>query len=89
MTTTLASPPQAATFDLDTTCRFGADALAQSDYRRAVSRADPLAFALLDPPHHLRGDGGRITFSEFHRDLPESTVFPHGPQCTASYAGTG
>lgn len=50
MTTTLASPPQAATFDLDTTCRFGADALAQSpDYRRAVSRADPLAFALRYP----------------------------------------
>lgn len=54
--------------------RFDADALVQSaDYRRAVSRVDPLAFALIYLPHHLRGEetGGEITFSEFHLDLIE------------------
>jgi phage terminase large subunit-like protein len=54
--------------------QFDADALVRSaDYRRAVSRVDPLAFALLYLPHHLRGEetGDRITFSEFHLDLVE------------------
>lgn len=34
---------------------------------------DPLAFALIYLPHHLRGDetGGQITLSEFHLDLIE------------------
>lgn len=53
---------------------FSADALVLSaDYRRAVSRVDPLAFALVYLPHHLRGDetGGQVTFSEFHLDLVE------------------
>ncbi len=54
--------------------RFNPDALIKSaDYRRAVSRVDPLAFALSYLSHHLKGEetGGRITLSEFHLDLIE------------------
>ena len=54
--------------------RFDPDALVRSpDYRRAVTRVDPLAFALIYLPHHLRGPetGDRITLSEFHLDLIE------------------
>ena len=53
---------------------FDPDALVRSgEYRRAVSRVDPLAFALIYLPHHLKGDetGGQVTFSEFHLDLIE------------------
>jgi len=60
------------TFDLDYYLeRFDVDALERSpDYRRAVTQADPLAFALVYMPHHLRGDDtGGITFSAFHLDL--------------------
>lgn len=44
-----------------------------ADYRRAVTRADPLMFALVYLSHHLRDDstGNRVTFSEFHLDLFE------------------
>lgn len=74
-----AMAPQAAGvpsgFDLDGyLAGFSMDGLLRSpDYRRAVSRVDPLAFALVYLPHHLRGDetGGAITFSEFHLDLIE------------------
>lgn len=54
--------------------RFDPDALVRSpDYRRAVTRVDPLAFLLVYLPHHLRGPetGDRITLSEFHLDLVE------------------
>jgi phage terminase large subunit-like protein len=65
-----AAPP---VFDLSAyLTRFDADALVRSpDYRRAVTRVDPLAFSLVYLPHHLRGDetGGQVTFSEFHLDL--------------------
>lgn len=75
MTITLAAPPRTATFDLGAyLARFNAEALLRSaDYRRAVSRVDPLAFALIYLPHHLRGaeTGGQITLSEFHLDLIE------------------
>ncbi|MGH3692578.1 MAG: hypothetical protein ACRDRX_00990 [Pseudonocardiaceae bacterium] len=75
MTAALDSPLWAAAFDLRRyLVGFDADALVRSaDYRRAVSRVDPLVFALIFLPHHLRGDetGGRITFSEFHLDLIE------------------
>lgn len=75
MTTTLAPPPQPTTCDLGSyLARFDADALVRSpEYRRAVSRVDPLAFALIYLPHHLRGEetGGQITLSEFHLDLIE------------------
>lgn len=53
---------------------FNVDALIRSpEYRQAVSRIDPLAFALIYFAHHLRGSetGDRITFSEFHLDLIE------------------
>lgn len=67
--------PDVTSFDLaGYLSRFNADALVRSpEYRRAVSRIDPLAFALIYLPQHLRGDetGGRITFSEFHLDLVE------------------
>lgn len=45
--------------------------LTTPDARRELTRLDPLAFALLYLPHHLRGDatGGKITLSEFHVDL--------------------
>jgi phage terminase large subunit-like protein len=70
-----ASVLTAPAFDLESYLgRFDADALVRSpDYRRAVSRVDPLAFALTYLPHHLRGDetGGEITLSEFHLDLIE------------------
>ncbi|WP_297699626.1 hypothetical protein [Mycobacterium sp.] len=74
MTATLAAP-QTTQFDLRAyLAKLNADALVRSpDYRRAVTRVDPLAFALAYLPHHLRGDetGGQITFSEFHLDLIE------------------
>jgi phage terminase large subunit-like protein len=71
------SPPGVAppAFDLGGyLARFSADALVQSaDYRRAVSRVDPRAFALIYLRHHLTGEetGGQLTFSEFHHDLIE------------------
>lgn len=62
-------------FDLGVILRgLDADALLRSaDYRRTITRVDPLMFALVYLPHHLRGDetGGEITFSEFHLDLIE------------------
>jgi phage terminase large subunit-like protein len=74
---TLAVAPEAVagppTFNLSGyLARFNVDALVRSpDYRRAIARVDPLAFALIYLPHHLRGDetGGQITLSEFHLDL--------------------
>lgn len=78
MTTLLAARPQQTAdrpsgFDLGAVlASLNADALVRSaDYRRAMSRVDPLIFALTYLPHHLRGEetGGQITFSEFHLDL--------------------
>jgi hypothetical protein len=42
-----------------------------ADYRRAVSRCEPLIFNLLYLPHHLKGPetGDRISFSQFHLDM--------------------
>lgn len=63
-------PRRADAFDLTTyLARFDAEALETSpDYRRAVSRTDPLAFALIYLDHHLTGKetGDEITFSDFH-----------------------
>jgi phage terminase large subunit-like protein len=62
-------------FDLgDYLGRFHPDALLRSaEYRRAVTRIDPLAFALIYLGHHLKGQetGGRVTLSEFHLNLIE------------------
>jgi phage terminase large subunit-like protein len=75
VTTALAMAESPSAFDLAGYLgRFNVDALVCSaDYRRAVSRVDPLAFSLIYLPHHLAGDetGGQITFSEFHLDLIE------------------
>lgn len=48
-------------------------ALASSAWRRAATSADPLLFAIVYFPHHLRSDatGGQITFSEAHLDWAE------------------
>jgi phage terminase large subunit-like protein len=71
--TALAPTVGPAPFDLGAyLARFNVDALVRSgEYRRAVTRVDPMAFALVYLPHHLRGDetGGEITLSEFHLDL--------------------
>lgn len=54
--------------------QFSPEGLEKSpDYRRWVSKFDPLAYALIYLSHHLKGDetGGAITLSEFHLDLIE------------------
>lgn len=75
MTVVLAEQVRPSGFDLGAyLLGFNADALERSaDYRRAVSRVDPLAFSMIYLPHHLRGDetGNQITLSEFHLDLIE------------------
>lgn len=47
--------------------------LGDPEGRRIVTRLDPLAFALLYLPHHLRGPetGGKITLAQIHRDWCE------------------
>ena len=47
--------------------------LETTDARRALTFLDPLAFALLYLPHHLKGDAtlGRVTLNEFHLALIE------------------
>lgn len=46
------------------------DRLGESSYRRAATRRDPLLFALVYLPHHLRSEatGGEITFADPHLD---------------------
>ncbi len=72
MTAAVADP---GSFELDRYLdRFSPDALLRSaDYRRAVTRVDPLVFALVYLGHHLKSQetGGRITLSGFHLDLIE------------------
>jgi phage terminase large subunit-like protein len=43
-----------------------AQLLSLSEGRRELTKYDPLLFALVYLPHHLRDEQGRITFSEFH-----------------------
>lgn len=43
----------------------------RAEYRRRVTKADPLLFALLYLRHHLRDDAGRITLSEVHLEWVE------------------
>lgn len=47
------------------------DEATRGAYRRAVTKADPLLFALLYLRHHLRDDAGRITLSEVHLEWVE------------------
>jgi phage terminase large subunit-like protein len=42
------------------------DEATRAEYRRRVTKADPLLFALIYLRHHLRDDAGRITLSEVH-----------------------
>jgi len=58
-------------FDLDRyLAEYNPAALGVPECRRILTRYDPLLFALLYLPHHLRGPETReeITFSEFHYD---------------------
>ena len=47
------------------------DEATRGAYRRAVTKADPLLFALIYLRHHLRDDQGRITLSDVHRSWVE------------------
>lgn len=55
--------------------------LEHPESRRVLTEMDPLAFALLYLPHHLKGDAtnDRITLSEFHVDLIEQAKRWVGP----------
>lgn len=46
------------------------DPVTAREIRRRITRADPMRFALLYFDHHMRIDG-RLTLSEFHRDVAE------------------
>jgi hypothetical protein len=62
-------------FDLDAyLCQFDPRMLEIPECRRELCRYEPLLYALLYLPHHLRGseDGARITLSEFHIELAEA-----------------
>lgn len=56
--------------------QFDPEMLAIPECRRELTRHEPLLFALLYLPHHLRGDepGAQITLSEFHVALARSAV---------------
>jgi phage terminase large subunit-like protein len=77
----------AETFDLDTyLSTFDPALLAEPEGRRVLTRLDPLLFALLYMPHHLRAPetGDVITFGDLHLDLFEQAlswvVPPTGPR---------
>jgi hypothetical protein len=74
MTAALA-PTRADTFDLAAALsEVDEYALAtSSEYRRWITYASPLLFALIYAPHHLRGreTADEITFSDFHLDAVE------------------
>jgi phage terminase large subunit-like protein len=50
--------------------------LDETEGRRQITKLDPLAFALIYLPHHLRDEstGEQITFSPFHLDLFEQAL---------------
>lgn len=61
----------AETFDLDAyLLSFDERLLATPEGRRVLTELDPLLFALIYLPKHLKGPetGGQITFSDFHLD---------------------
>lgn len=69
-----ADPASGVHFDLDAYLRqFDPRMLAVPECRRLLTKFDPLLFALLYLPHHLKGeeDGARITLSEFHIELAQ------------------
>jgi len=45
--------------------------LALSEGRRELTKYDPMLFALIYLPHHLKNAAGELTLSEFHTDLAE------------------
>ncbi|MFD9223806.1 hypothetical protein ACFWDI_28335 [Streptomyces sp. NPDC060064] len=64
-------PYNSATFSLDAhLAGMEPRLLESSEGRRTLTRLDPLAFALLYLPHHLKGKqtGERITFADCHLD---------------------
>lgn len=42
-----------------------------AEYRRLLTRLDPMLFALVYLPHHLRSITGQVSFCEFHYDLAQ------------------
>jgi phage terminase large subunit-like protein len=67
-----ADPASGVGFNLDAyLAQFDPRMLEIAECRRLLTKYDPLLFALLYLPHHLRGKetGERITFSEFHLDV--------------------
>lgn len=68
---------RAGLFVLDDYLRqFDPRMFAVAECRRLLTRLDPLLFALVYLPHHLRGaeTGERITFSEFHTSVAEQAL---------------
>lgn len=64
-------------FDLaEYLAQFDPRLLRDPDGRRILTRLDPLLFALLYLPHHLRGKEteDQITFSEFHLDIVDQAL---------------
>ncbi len=45
--------------------------LSLSEGRRELTKYDPMLFALIYLPHHLKNSEGLLTLSEFHHDLAE------------------
>jgi hypothetical protein len=68
---------RAGLFVLDDYLRqFNPRMFAVAECRRLLTRLDPLLFALVYLPHHLRGaeTGEKVTFSEFHLDVYEEAL---------------
>lgn len=69
-----ADPASGVHFNLDAyLAQFDPKMLAVPECRRLLTKYDPLLFALLYLPHHLRGDeeNAQITLSEFHLELAD------------------
>lgn len=55
----------------DIISKFPIELLSLKEGRVELTKYDPLLFALLYLPHHLKNSNGEITLSEFHVDLAE------------------
>ena len=54
--------------------------LSLSEGRREVTKYDPMLFALIYLPHHLKNSEGLLTLSEFHHELSEyGKTWIHAP----------
>lgn len=75
-------PLNAATFNyIEHLSQYPKPLLSSSEGRRAVTRFDPLAFAVIYLSRHLRDDAtnNRITFSDLHLDLYRQALSWTGP----------